>query len=81
MHRVLTAHSRVVLLLTCCSVGWLAYSRHNSTCWSLQQVFEAVIKHNRKQVVAPAQPDLEHLPMDVLLEIMALLELKEILRL
>lgn len=69
---------RVMLLLACGSVGWLAYKRYirKRDSFYLTKADDAP-----KYAVLPAQPSLENLSLDVLLEIMIYLEWHELLKL
>ncbi|KAF9046708.1 hypothetical protein BJ165DRAFT_1527776 [Panaeolus papilionaceus] len=70
---------RVISLLACCSVGWLTYTRYIRKCDSFPRT---LTKADRSPcTVVPAQPKLENLSLDVLLEIMAYLEWHELLKL
>ncbi|KAF9046710.1 hypothetical protein BJ165DRAFT_1611093 [Panaeolus papilionaceus] len=73
-----------ISLLACCSVAWLAYIRYNHKCDSSRCSFpRARTKAGWcvRSTVVPAQPKLENLSLDVLLEIMAYLEWHELIKL
>ncbi|KAF9046699.1 hypothetical protein BJ165DRAFT_1527769 [Panaeolus papilionaceus] len=69
---------RVISLLACCSIGWLAYTRYIRK-HNVFHHFRAKAVHCASAFVIPAQPNLGKLSLDVLLEVISYLDWNEVL--
>lgn len=72
--------SRVIPLLACCSLAWLAYSRYTVKQQPTQRALP-VSKSVTDSDELPARATLDKLSLDILLEIMEYLEWHELLKL